>query len=302
MFFIPILVALILVEWLTINIPSTYLVNKKYIEKSGNTIETLILGTSHVMNAVNPAWMRSPALNLASGNQLLDTDFKLFLGMNKKLPALKNVVLEVSYSHFEIQPNGKDFWKNSLYLKYYDVNCFERTTYFKDKFIYLSNPTFFSERIKEYYIDNKNIPELNEYAFNSNDGYGQFEKLNYNKQRIDSLKRFRINTEANETLFKRNATLFYIFIAILKSENKNIVISTTPVYSTYLQKRNPEILRRRDSIFSVIKREYPSVKFLNVEADTTTYKLEHFWNHSHLNPSGAKIFTKQLDSIIATFR
>lgn len=302
LFFIPVLVIFLAVEWLTISIPSNFSVNKKYIEKSGNTIETLILGTSHVMNAANPAWMQSPTLNLASGNQFLDTDLKLYKSIHKKLPSLKNVVLEVSYSHFEIPPNGKDFWKNSLYYKFYDVNCFERTAYFKDKLIYLSNPAFFSERIEEFYINKKNIPALNAYGFNSNDSYGQFRAQDYNQMKIDTIKRFRINTEPNLKLFETNTSIFFVLLDSLKKEKRNIVICTTPMYKTFLQKRNPEILKRRDSIFNLIKRAYPSITILNAEADTNSYQLKHFWNHSHLNPSGAAIFTKQLDSVLRTFK
>jgi hypothetical protein len=302
LFFIPIVLAYAAIEWFTNKIPSTYSVNQKYIEKENQNIETLILGSSHLMNAVNAEWMDSTTLNLASGNQHFDTDFKLFEEINPKFPGLKNIVLEVSYSHFEMPINGKDFWKNSLYYKYYDVNCFERTAYFKDRLIFLSNPTFFSERIEEYYIDKKNIPTFNTFGFNSNDSYGQFNAQDYNKEKIDSLKRFRINTESNVKLFQKNITLFFEFLDTLKQRNKNIVICTTPMYSTYLQKRNPEILKRRDSIFELIQKKYPEIIFLNVEADTTHYSLKNFWNHSHLNPSGAKVFTKQLDSVIKTFK
>ena len=302
LFFIPVLVVFLAVEWLTITIPSNFSVNKKYVEKSGDSIETLVLGTSHLMNAVNPEWMQSSTLNLASGNQFLDTDLKLFKDFHKKLPELKNVVLEVSYSHFEIPPNGKDFWKNSLYLKYYDVNCFERKTYFKDKLIYISNPSFFSERIKEYYINKKHTPRINSFGFNKNDGFGRFKNLNYKKDKIDSLIRFRINTEPNLKLFETNVATLFELLNSIKKQNKNVVIAATPMYATFLKKQNPEILHRRDSIFNVIQKRYPEVKFLNAETDTIHYSLKNFWNHSHLNPSGAKVFTRQLDSVLQTFK
>ena len=81
-----------------------------------------------------------------------------------------------------------------------------------------------------------------------------------------------------------------------------MVISATPMYATFLKKRNPEILNRRDSIFYVIQKKYPEVKFLNAETDTIHYSLKNFWNHSHLNPSGATIFTRQLDSVLQSFK
>ncbi|MEZ4859523.1 MAG: hypothetical protein R2781_12005 [Flavobacteriaceae bacterium] len=302
LFFTPLLLGYGTVEWLTRSIPSVYSINEKYLEKRADTIETLILGSSQVMNAVNAAWISNPTINLASGSQHHDTDFKLLKGMFPVLPSLKNVVIEVSYSHFEMPHNGKDFWKNSLNLHYYNINCFERNTYFKDHLLYLSHPSFFSKRIEEYYIDKKNIPNFNEYAFNFNDIYGQFAKKNYNKVEIDTIKRFKINTEPNPIIFQQNVSLFFEMLATVKAHQKNIIVCTTPMYTSYLKKRNPEILRRRDSIFEVIQKKYPDIKFLKLEEDTTNYQLKNYWNHSHLNPTGAKIFTKQLDSLLKNFK
>lgn len=298
LFFLPIVILYLTVEWFTLSIPSTFSVNEAYLEKDAENIETLVLGPSHLTNAINAEWLKSPTINLSSGNQYIDTDYKLYQGIHQKLPSLKNIVLEVSYSHFEIAPNGKDFWKNNLYYKYYGVNCFERTTYFKDKLIFLSNPSFFSEKLKSHYYTKKRLPNFNKYAFNFTDGYERFNRLNYEKEKIDSLKRFRINTEANSKFFKENTTQLFNFLDTLVKHQRNIIITTAPMYSTYLQKRNPDILHRRDSILNVIQNKYPGVHFLKTEEDSLNFTLNEFWNHSHLNPKGAKIFTKKLDSIL----
>ena len=115
LFFLPIVILYLTVEWFTITIPSTFSVNETYLEKDAENIETLVLGPSHLTNAINAEWLQSPTINLSSGNQYIDTDYKLYQGIYQKLPSLKNVVLELSYSHLEIAPNGEDLWKNNLY-------------------------------------------------------------------------------------------------------------------------------------------------------------------------------------------
>lgn len=298
LFFIPVVVIYGIAEWLTLNVPSAFEVNKNRLQEEGQEIQTLVLGSSQQMNAINPEWVSNPTLNVASGDQHHDTDFKLYQGLESKLPNLKTVVLEVSYSHFEMPHNGKDFWKNSLYYHYYKVNCFERKAYFKDRLVYLSNTRFFSKMMDEYYIKKTIIPKINEFGFNSTDGYKQFARLDYNKERIDAMRSFKINTEPNLKLFKENTQLFFEMLDTLYTHQKNVIICTTPMYPTYLAKRNSEILQRRDSIFDVIKLRYPKIQFLKAEEDTLNFSLQHFWNQSHLNPKGAKIFTQQLDSVL----
>jgi hypothetical protein len=73
-----------------------------------------------------------------------------------------------------------------------------------------------------------------------------------------------------------------------------------PLYKTYLEKRNPEMLMRRDSILNVIAMRYPNVRIFNKEADTIQFKVSDFNNHNHLNPKGAKKFTKELNTFINT--
>lgn len=298
LFFFPVVMGYLLMEGLTLGIPNTYEINKRRLQQEGETLETLVLGSSQMMSAVNPEWLKSPTLNIASGNQHHDTDFKLLKGL---LPGLKNlttVVIEVSYSHFELPHNGKDFWKNNEYLKYYQVNCFERTTYFKDRLIYLSYPKFFSERIHDYYIDKKPLTDFNEYGYNYADVYGQFHALNYNVKAIDSMNSFKINTEENLAVFQTNTTLFVELLDFLKAKNLQVILCTLPMYHTYLEKRDPHILHRRDGILSWAAQHYHNVQLLNLEEDTENYVLKDFWNQSHLSPSGAKKFTLSLNARI----
>ncbi|MAO07687.1 MAG: hypothetical protein CL596_03140 [Alteromonas sp.] len=299
LFFTPIVLAFLGMEWLALKAPNSFEIKGELIEKEAHQFTTITLGSSQMLNAVNPEWMEVPTINLASGNQHHDTDFKLLKGLGSQLTNLSTVVLEVSYSHFELPHNGKDFWKNNLYLKYYHVNCFERTPYFKDRLVFLSNVPFFSERLYEYYIENKHTPNYNSHGYNFNDLYGQFAARNFDKKRIDAMKRFKINTEPNLLVFKNNTTLFFELLEYLKQENLQVVIATLPMYPTYLQKRNPKILHRRDSILQLAKKQFSNVTLFQKETDTLTYELKDFWNQSHLSPSGAKKYTASLDSLLS---
>ncbi len=300
MFFTPVIAAVLWVEYLTLQIPSAYPILEKQLDEESNQIETLILGSSQIMSAVNAEWLGSPTLNMASGSQHHDTDFHLLKGLLPRLPKLKTVVLEVSYSHFELPHNGPEFYKNSLYLKYYNVNCFDRFTYFKDRLIYLSNPKVYSERLEDYYIDDKAPFNFNRYGFNFSDTYGQFVKVDFDIEKIEAMPNFKINQIPNLLLFKENSDYFLEMLEFLKDNDLNVVICTVPMYYTYLDKRIPEILERRNSVLVKVSQNYTNVMILNAEETGATYSVMNFWNQSHLSPSGARLFTAQLNSVLNT--
>lgn len=296
LFFIPVILGYIVIECVTLSLPSSYEKNKILLHESSDDIQTLILGSSQMSHAINAILLSETSINLSSGNQHHDTDFKLLKALNTRLPNLKTVILEVSYSHFELPHNGKDFWKNSVFLKYYDINCYERRTYFKDKLLYLSFPGFFSDKIIDHYISKEDPAEFNKNGFDTINFNGLFKDLDYNERKIADVLRFKINTEENLDLFRNNTSLFFDMLEFLNEEGLNIIICNTPMYKTYLPKRNNSILKRRDSILSLVARQYPDILFLNKEEDTSLFNVKDYWNQSHLNPNGATKFTKLLDN------
>ena len=300
LFFTPVVLLFGITEYLTRKLPSSYSQVSSYIESDAAEIETLILGPSQIWQAVNPALMSSSTLSLASGSQHHDTDFAILKQIRPDLPQLKTVVLELSYSHLELPHNGRYFWKNSVFLEYYGINSFDRATYFKDRFIFLSNPKFFSEKLLDYYIKGENLTSFNRFGFDENNYAGIFKSLNYNEEKIIKRKKFKINKEPNLKLFEYNSAYFLDILDYLQAEDLDVVVCTIPMFTTYLSQRNPDILRRRDSILEVIGKRYPNVSILNRETDTINFNLWNFTNPSHMNPDGAKKFTPILSKFIET--
>ncbi|MEM7186793.1 MAG: hypothetical protein AAF466_09055 [Bacteroidota bacterium] len=298
LFFLPVVLVYGLMEYLSDDLPSAFKTNRAYIDREQDSFTTLILGSSQMQGAVNPAEMEN-SLNLASGDQHHDTDFKLLQALRTKLPKLKTVVLEVSYSHFELPHNGPDFWKNALYLKYYDVNCYERNTYFKDRLLYLANPKVFSKKIKGHFVDKEQNEMYNAFGFNENNFQGQFKDLGHDEAAIAAMPRFKINQEPNTSIFEQNSALFLEMMDYLSEQELQVVICQLPMYKTYHARKHPDILRRRDSLVSEVIKKYPNVRLLDQESDTTNYVVHDFWNQSHLNPKGAKKFTRSLRELLS---
>ncbi len=297
LFFIPVVVGYVFIEYLTRNLPMEYKTIGYFLDKNQGDIEVLVLGSSQMKNAINPEFISKMAVNMASGNQHHDTDFKIIKQLNKKLPKLKIVVLEVSYSHFELPHNGKHFWKNQIYWEYYHINAFERPTWFKDRLIFLAHPPFFSEKLYNHYYLKNTKTGFNRFGFDTLNFSGDFKKFNYDLEKIKN-DRFKINLQSDAFIFKQNTTLFFKLLDYLKAQRFQVVVTTVPMYKSFLPKRNFKISQRRDSVLKVIEKKYTNVTLFLREEDTLSYTVYDYKNQSHFNPKGATIFSKQLDSIL----
>tara|TARA_R100000935_G_scaffold55682_2_gene85977 strand:- start:70702 stop:71643 length:942 start_codon:yes stop_codon:yes gene_type:complete len=297
-FFIPVVLGYLAVEFATRELPMSYRYISEYMKTEGETIEVLALGSSQVKNAINPAFIDLKTLNLASGSQHHDTDFKLLKQLLPKLPNVKTVIIEASYSHFELPHNSSAFWKNSIYLTYYGANNFERKTYFKDQLIYLSNPQFLSEKLYEYYIKREESFGFNRFGYDTLNYAGVFKDLNYDEVKISEKKVFKINKAPNLELFEQNTKLFFEMLEYLEAKKLNVMLVEVPMYKTYHRQRVPEILKRRDSIVQLAKQHYSTIKLYLQEADTLQYSAKDYWNQSHLNPKGGKKFSTDLNTYL----
>ncbi len=297
LFFMPVVVVFIIVELLVLHMPANYKNNSEYYHKNKNNIELMAFGSSQMAGAINPDFIDVPSICLASSSQHHKLDFTILKTLLPETKNLKYVVLELSTSHLELPHNSKNFWKNSVYLKYFGVNAFERKTYFKDKLIFISNPDIYSEKLKDYYLLGKDEATLNLYGFNTGEGHGVFRKYNFDEEVISKLPTHP-NQKENPEIFKHNTAYLYSMLDYLKEHHIQTIICSLPLYKTYRANLNPNIVRRRDSVVEVIRKKYPEVIFINVEKDTTTFKITDFNNANHLNFKGAEKFSKKLSEIV----
>ena len=149
----------------------------------------------------------------------------------------------------------------------------------------------------EYYLLNTDNTKLNRFGFNLDDSGSIFKKYNFDKAEIAKLKTNTNQFESPKT-FEHNTTFLFSMLNYFKENNIHTIICTLPLYKTYRDHLNPNNVKRRDSILSVIKTKYPEITFFETEKDTTTFKIYNFNNANHLNPNGAKKFTTKLNEIV----
>ncbi len=295
-FFIPVIIAYGIIEIAITKVPNNFSIIKDYMDAENSNIETMVFGSSQIQVGINPSFLGDPAINFSSRGQHHNIDFTLLKGLIERFPNLKTIVFEVSYGHFELPHRSKYFWKNSIFLKYYHVNTFGRAVTPIDSLLFKSHPGKFSEMLVTHYLSDT-IPDVyNKYGFDLNHYEGKFRKLNYDSATIIT-KPVQIYKREDVKVLAHNSEYFYKMIEYCLERNLKVIVLSPPTFSNYNQQRNPNVLRRRDSILTYIEDTYENVYFLNAEKDSD-FIVEDFRNENHLNPKGAEKLTKKLNSFL----
>jgi hypothetical protein len=293
-FFSPIIILIGALEIATYTIPSSDKNVSLYLSKESNSITTLILGASQNKRAINSVFIDEKSINMSHSRQSYWKDYRILQTMSAKLPALKRVVISSTARHFE-SPLGNETWPLNPLLIYYDINLFQRTTYFKDRLLFLSNPRFYKLQLERYYI-NKDRPQINEMGYTYDDYRSPFIELNRDSVKIENAF---INNYPK--LQKENILLNYPwFLEIVNFCTRNnieLIITSTPTLQVYTHNIDPIIIKRRDSILRQTALKYSNVKLFNQEGNDL-YKIEDFYDYNHLNSKGAEKFSKLLNKFI----
>jgi len=265
--------------------------------KNNKDIEVLILGSSHLQNAVNPEFLDVKSCNLAYGKQDLLLNSELFFNYLKDLRNLKTVIIELDY-HTLSSLNDSGYFRLPWYYRYHDIEPYKLSGLDKG-FIYPSSPTFFNKYIFRTLLGT-NKENVNDYGFvNSSDGL--FKKLNYNPELIlkNAEKRMaKKHPISNIKNYDFNARILSNMITRGISEGLEVLLISSPSYRTYREYHNPEIMRLRQDFLSSLKFTINEpLQYINMENDSR-FTVDNFLNDDHLNPKGAKKFTLILNDLL----
>ena len=281
--------------------PSTFQLKAINFKKNKNNIDVLILGSSHNQNAINPEIINDfNCSNLAFGGQDIRIDSALLSKVITQLPKLQYVIFELSYHTLEHR-NTIKYHRNSLYLRFYNLNLFDRSVNIKDYSIYLSNPNLYNRFLNPF----AEKTPVNKYGFATelsvNDSeLHRFKSLNYNENIIlNDTSNMLINRHKYENIeaYNKNTITFsYMINKCIKNGITPIIISP-PVFKNYFNSYlNAKEKRRKDYINQILEK-YPSVIYLDYEQDSR-FVITDFKNEDHLNPNGAEKFSSILNVVL----
>lgn len=300
-FIVPLIVCLIYVETYLQFYPSTFNLKAKFLKSHKKDITTVILGSSHNQEGVNPEYFTKEVVaNMAFGGQDPQLDSRILHKYIDQLPKLKYVFLELGYHTLETEDSYNN-QRNNLYLRFHGINNFGRRVYPNDYSIFLPYPKLYAEFLNPFLEKTA----VNKYGFATElskfeTGLQRFSNLNFDPRLIDKdTVNLFITRHKNEDLeaYKKNKQIFEEMIALCVKHKVTPVVLLTPVYFTYYETMVPEKKQRRDDFMNYLKNKYPSTLIIDYE-NSREFKITDFTNDDHLIPSGAKTFTIKIDSIL----
>ena len=294
-FLIPVIIGYAIVENYSRNLPLTPKIKSEFYKNNIPDIEVLVLGASQNRDAINPEFLSHKALNLAYPDQDYYVSSKLLEQVGPTLPQLKTVIIPISYGHFETAPNQKDTWKNSMYRHYFGTTVSDKFTYFKDNFLYISFPDYYSAKINE---QKKGLLHLdcNEYGYNRNIEKALFYTFDYDSLTISKQPVHITPTIPHPEYIIENIQKLEDILAFCAQQKYQVILLETPTTTRFKEHRIPEVLRRKDSILTMIRSTY-NVHYIDANS-ANDYMLKDHRDHNHLSPQGAEKFTKRLDTIL----
>lgn len=275
-------------------LPNSYAVKKQFLEKRLDSINILVLGSSHAFDDIDPEWFSCCGFNFANTSQGLFQDSQLCLKYSDRMPRLKAVIFTISYFTFGFQMEDiTEQWRDYFYYHYYGIH---HPSLDKTDIKYWSYAALYTKSFLKDMIFN-NI----DYEYN----FGDIKATGW--QKILTIGNSNaINDESGEERAKFHASIFhrdYVSENIgclepvlkkLNDRNIQIIFIIPPVYKTYYKYVDTSIMAENKRIISGLCKKFNAKQF-DYFSDPR-FTTEDFMNNDHMNWNGAKKFSLILDT------
>ena len=285
------------VELLLLTQTNIYSYKRQYVENHINTLKILFLGNSHIEEAVKPELVGEDCFNLAISGRAVVYDVELAKRYIPQMTNLQTVFMPLDYPKFNFKRGTKN--KHEKRVREMDWGRLYKCMYYKymdiriDPFYYWSEilnsginymTRFWSSEEKNRECDSLGYIPLDIKKRNSNWQYRNMPPI------IDTS--LPIDTEDFNTLRNQYRTL----AELTHNAGARLVLLGTPLYKTYLDDLNPEVLNELENFVKDLQKDFPNVEYYDFTADPN-FLDEDFNDASHLTDSGARKFSEKLREI-----
>ncbi len=292
-FLIPILLIWGALEYFYRTTASNYSYKHQKITENYSTIETLVLGDSHALYGINPAYLDAKAFNIANVSQSLYFDELLFEKHIDSLKNLKQLIFTISYFNLSQKEDTKeDNWRKYFYSNQMELEV-PIVSIFNIKNYSLSLTRRFSsslEFIKDYFDKGTHVKC-------DKNGWGNIYNVSSDIDLCkNGLERARMHIDGSLD-FERNLARIQSVIDYCKKISCTVYLVDLPVHSCYLSALNMKKLKKITTSCQILESANSNAKYINLRADSRLEDTD-FYDADHLNPKGAKKYTKIINEIL----
>ena len=287
----------IIIETALLFRPNIYAYKHEYMEQHYKSIKVLLLGSSHIEEAVKPELIGDGVFNLAISARLREYDAALAEMYVPKMDSLEVVVLPVDYTNFFFErqyenPRTKSIPEDlsgtcrCMHTKYMGTRI--------DPFWYWSE--ILNSKLNymsRFWNNRKKLQECDSLGYVSLDV-----KDRLTDWELRAIPALIDKTKAIDSVSYKTVWEPYDKVAnVTNRKGVRLLLVIPPVYKTYQESLDPIVLNDIDTFVNKLQQLYPNVEFYNFLYEQG-YLPEDFNDSSHLTITGAEKFSRLLAKVI----
>ena len=283
LFIFPVIIAGLVFEYLSRNIPNDYKLKNAYLKENSSNIDVLVLGSSHTFYGVNPKYLAGRAFNAAYVSQSLDYDLKILKEFEKGLGDLEAIVLPISYlSLFDNLDNLPQSWRRYNYNVYYDLPGSWGISDYSD----LLGKDLFAKAKRLYLFYSRN--ESRQIADSLGWGSKCRTKELYSSGLKSALSHYRdLDSKQTQACVGKNIDVLEEFVRWTQMNGVQLILLTTPCHNSYVSRLDERQMERFIELSEDFARDNTHCEYLNL-LECSSFQDEDFCDASHLSEEGAK--------------
>lgn len=277
--------------------PNIYAYKRQYMDEHLKDIKVLLLGSSHIEEAVKPELVGKGVFNLAISARIKDYDVALADIYVPKMDSLEAIVMPIDYTNFFFERQHENPLTKSIpedlsgtcrcmHTKYMGTRI-DPFWYFSEilnsKLNYMSR--FWNKRQKLQECDSLGYVRLD-----INERLADWD-LRSIPAVIDTTK--AIDQASYDEMLQQYEQL----AQVTKKRQVRLVLVATPVYKTYQESIHPIVLNDIHVFVQKLQKSYPHVEYYENLFDDR-FTADDFQDASHLTEAGAIKYSKILSDII----
>lgn len=277
--------------------PNVYAYKRQYMDEHVKDIKVLLLGSSHIEEAVKPELVGKGVFNLAISARLREYDVALAEMYVPRMDSLQAVVVPVDYTNFFFERQHENPLTKSIPE---DLSGTCRCMHTKYMGTRIDPFWYFSE------ILNSKLNYMSRF-WNNRQKLQECDSLGYVKLDIkDRLTDWDLRsipavidtTKAIDQAGYEEIWQQYEQLALVTQQKQvRLVLVAPPVYKTYQESIHPIVLNDIHQFVRKLQARYPHVEYHEHLFDNR-FTADDFQDASHLNESGAIKYSKILAKII----
>lgn len=277
---LPTLLFLSAYETVYRNIPNSYSLKKEYLDTRADSVEVLVLGSSHAFYGINPDCFTLRTFNAANVSQSLDYDAMIYDAWFKEKSYPRYIILPISYFTLWSRISlGIEHWRSRKYSIYMGFGSW-RDWFSPDGYEFqLGDRT-----VIRYYLSGGNKIDCTSSGFGTS--YVCSSDKDVDESAITAATRHTIKVDRQQ-IYEENISYINDMLSDCRKFGKKVVFLISPYRELYREALPAKQIERTCQVLDSLHRAYPdNTAILDFSSDRR-FDAADFYDADHLCTDGA---------------